>query len=97
MVVTALDHVPHCYTSKDGEIIRRIIHGGLAKNQEVILSFSGVNDVPSSFVNAALVSLLEDFSFDYIRNHLTIVNSNTQINDMIRRRFKEPENRKLRA
>lgn len=91
MVINALDHVPHCYTSQDGEVIANQIRNGLSNGGNVVLSFAGVTDVPSSFVNAAIVALLDDFSAAYIRSHLSIVDSTQQINDMIRRRFREPE------
>ena len=97
MVIYALEHVPHCYTSQDGEVIHKLISAGLSRGEQVTLSFSGVHDVPSSFVNAALVALLDNFSFDYIRGHLTILDSNPQINDMIRRRLKEPDRPLLTA
>jgi hypothetical protein len=55
--------------------------------QSVELSFDGVTNVPSSFINGALISLLDEFNFDFIRNHLRIENSTWQINDVIRRCF----------
>ena len=97
MVIHALHHVPHCYTSQDGEVIRRLISDGFKRGEKVTLSFSGVGDVPSSFVNAALVALLDDFNFDYLRSHLEIVDSNSQINDMIRRRLAGPARSLLTA
>jgi hypothetical protein len=84
MVIVALDHVPHCYTSADGLVIAGAVRRCLRRG-ETTLSFSGVDDVPSSFVNSAIVSLLDEFSSDEIRKRLSIVNSNRQINDMIRR------------
>lgn len=54
----------------------------------VVLSLKGVGDVTSSFVNAGLVSLLGDFDFDFIKTHLSVVDSNNQINEMIHRCFK---------
>jgi hypothetical protein len=84
MVIAALDHVPQCYTSADGLVIagllRRCIRAG-----GTTLSFAGVDDVPSSFVNSAIVSLRDEFSDAEIRQRLAIVDSNRQINDMIRR------------
>lgn len=84
MVIAALDHVPQCYTSADGLVIagvlRRCLREGGTK-----LSFAGVDDVPSSFVNSAIVSLLDEFSAEVLRQRLSIVDSNRQINEMVRR------------
>ncbi|WP_010162586.1 STAS-like domain-containing protein [Sphingomonas sp. PAMC 26617] len=84
MVIAALDHVPQCYTSADGLVIAGTIRRCLRQGGAT-LSFFGVDDVPSSFVNSAIVSLLDEFSSDEIRKRLSIVDSNRQINDMIRR------------
>ncbi|MFD1789687.1 STAS-like domain-containing protein [Sphingomonas floccifaciens] len=84
MVITALDHVPQCYTSADGLIIGSILRRSL-RSGRTTLSFAGVDDVPSSFVNSAIVSLLDEFSAARIRSDLSIVDSNRQINEMIRR------------
>lgn len=88
MVVNVLDHVPHCYTWQDGAVIASIIRQAFDRGEHVVVSFSGVDDVPSSFVNAAFVSLLTEYGYDYIRTHLSVTNSTRQINDMIHRRFR---------
>jgi uncharacterized protein YdaL len=85
MVVNALDLVPHCYSSADGEVIARVLRDAFSKNERVTLSFVGVTDVPSSFVNAALVSLLDTYSFDWLKGHLSLVDATGQIADMVRR------------
>jgi hypothetical protein len=87
MVINVLDLVPHCYTWADGEIVGRAIHRALSKKEKVTVSFAGVEDVPTSFVNAAFVKLLEDFDYALIREKLAVVNSTRQINDMIKRRL----------
>ncbi|MED2005353.1 DUF4325 domain-containing protein [Brevibacillus laterosporus] len=51
------------------------------------MSFSGVDGVPSSFVNSAFIQLLEDFTFEEIRQNLRFINSTKQINQMIKSRF----------
>jgi hypothetical protein len=87
MVITALDHVPHCYSAEDGEKLASVLRRQLACSQQVILSLAGVADVPSSFVNAAFVGLLDEFPYPVIRSKLKVIDSNPQINGMIRRCF----------
>jgi uncharacterized protein DUF4325 len=87
MVIRALDHVENCYSWDNGTVIARLLRAAFENGDNVILSFDSVSDIPSSFVNAALISLLEDYSFDFIRAHLRISDASRQIIDMIRRRF----------
>lgn len=91
MVITALDHVPHCYSAADGAVIDRLLRASLAKGDQVTLSFAGVSDVPSSFVNAALISLLDTYDFLWLKAHLSIVDASKQTADMILRCFRNAE------
>ena len=91
MVIRALDHVPHCYTAEDGDVIGELLRTSLRKGERVTLSLDGVTDAPSSFINTAIVALLDDSNAAFIKEHLSIVNSTRQINDLIRRRFKTTE------
>lgn len=86
--IRVLEHVQHCYNGDDGQVIHEILSSELKKENEVItLSFSGVDSVPSSFVNSALISLLKDFPFTKIKLRLKFENTNSQINEMIKSRF----------
>lgn len=97
MVIVALDHVPHCYSGEDGDAIAALIRPALNKGDRVTVSLSGVDDVPSSFVNAAFVSLLADFDFDFIKAHLTISDATKQAADMIHRCFRSATRQKQAA
>lgn len=87
MVIRALDYVRQCYTQQDGTIVHNVILPILKKGTSVELSFDGVDVVPSSFVNTALIALLEVLPFDIIKANLKFVNTTNQINEMIRTRF----------
>jgi hypothetical protein len=87
MVIRALDHAPNCYTWNSGDVIAQIIRGAFARGERITVSFSGVTDIPSSFANAAFISLLNDYSFEFIKSHLTLSNCSRQIADMVKRRF----------
>jgi hypothetical protein len=93
VVIVALEHVPQCYTWEDGAVIARLIRSGFARGENVVVSFKGVGNVPSSFVNGAFVSLLDEYDFPFIRSHLSIKDSNSAINEMIRRRLMFESNR----
>jgi len=85
MVIIALDHVPHCYSTADGLIIAKLIRDHLVADRSVVLSLAGVSDIPTSFANAAFVSLLDDFHPDWLRAHLSIVDASHQASGVIKR------------
>jgi len=87
MVIRIHDHVRTYSTYQDGEVIFRLIAQELRAGRSVTLSFAGIKSIPSAFVNAALVKLVEEFSIDYIRTRLKIVDSTRQINRLIKDRF----------
>ncbi len=87
-MVKVLDIVENCYTWSTGEIVADVIRKSFARDEKIVLSFKDVTDIPSSFVNAAFISLLNDYSYDYIRLKLTLTSCSPQIVDMINQRFK---------
>ncbi|QTI79026.1 STAS-like domain-containing protein [Roseomonas marmotae] len=92
MVITVIDHAPNCQTYADGLIIAQLISDSLRRGEMVTLSFRGVYAVPSSFVNAAFVSLLNSYPADVIRRLVKITDSTRQINALIKERVaKEAE------
>jgi hypothetical protein len=87
VTIRPLNYVPHCYTNDDGAVIRHKILEALDAGEDVVVSFEGVDGVPSSFVNRAFLDLLDHYSYDTLRRRLTFANSTRQINHMIRSRF----------
>lgn len=92
MVIRVLDHVERCTSYAEGEVIFNLIAPLIVKGEDVTLSFEGVDAVPSSFVNAAIVRLTEVAPLGDVRKHLKVVDSTRQINDMIRSRMAFVEN-----
>lgn len=87
MVIRALDLVQQCYSQEDGHKVYRVIEPMLMRGERIELSFEGVDIVPSSFVNTALIRLLDVLPFERIRSNLRFVNTTKQINEMIKMRF----------
>lgn len=96
-VIRVLDYVDRCYNSEDGKIIRDVIEAQLKNNESLTVSFSGVDSVPSSFVNTALISLLDRYDFIQIKRLLRFSDTTSQINDMIRSRFTFEANRMTKS
>ncbi|WP_281659143.1 STAS-like domain-containing protein [Halobacillus sp. Cin3] len=94
-LLKVLNHVERCYSNEDGAVIHALLLSELKSDEKVTLSFEDIEWVTSSFVNTALIDLLEEFDFSYIKSHLKFTKTTKQINDMIKRRFKfEVEERK---
>ncbi|NHZ83696.1 DUF4325 domain-containing protein [Massilia sp. CCM 8695] len=86
-MIRVLDFVDRCYNGEDGQVIHDIIVSRLPTEVELFVSLEGVDSVPSSFVNVAFISLLDFLSFNEIKRRLRFVNTNSQINEMIKSRF----------
>jgi hypothetical protein len=93
-LIRVLDLVDRCYNSNDGQVVHDAIERQWTSGDTVTLSFDGVDSVPSSFVNVALISFLEQHDFDEIKRKLRFVNTSSQINEMIRSRFSFEAKRK---
>ena len=87
MVIRILDHVVQAESYADGEKIFVLIADSIKRGEDVTLSFDGIDAVPSSFVNAAVVRLVEIVSINAIKAHLHVVDSTRQINSLIRDRM----------
>lgn len=87
MVIKILDYVQNPSSYEDGEKIYRLISPAMKRGERVVVSFAGVASVPSAFINAALIRLLEEFSYEDIKSHLVIADSTKHINELIRSRF----------
>ena len=87
MVIKPLDFLKHCYTNEDGAEVYGRIAPALKAGQNVVVSFEGIDAVPSSFVNSAFIELLHDLSFAQIKQQLSFIHSNKTIKLMIKSRF----------
>ena len=97
MVVRVLDATTTCYTYDDGLKVAALIRSELIVGTSVVVSFSGVDAVPSSFINGALASLLDAYSYDYLRKAVRIANVRPQVADMIKRCMAPPANAPVAA
>lgn len=81
------DHVSHASTYEEGDVIFALLQAAFHRNTAVQLSFDGINAVPSAFINAALVRLVEEHDMSVVKRLLRISDSNRGINEMIKQRF----------
>jgi hypothetical protein len=87
MVIRIRDIVDCANTGDEGIAVYTHVRAALARDDLVVLSFDGVRVATSSFVNAAFVALLTEFSLDDLKRRMRVVRSTRQINDMIKLRL----------
>jgi len=66
---------PHSVSSADGGVVHDRIADALRSGEDVELSFAGIEDVTSAFLNAAVGQLYGEFGEDLIRQHLKVVDA----------------------
>ena len=88
-LIIALDLVPQCFTYSDGRTVGQEIERAIGDGNVVTLSFHGVTNVPSSFVNGLVIPLIDRLSVSIVKSKLRIVDSTRQINSLIRSRVEE--------
>lgn len=89
MVIRILDLVPGANTSEDGARVFDALKTALRTHDSVVASFDGIQTATSSFVHAAFVELLNDFSYTDLKVRLQVTNSTRQINDMVKTRLEK--------
>jgi STAS-like domain of unknown function (DUF4325) len=75
MVIRVKDLAPAAYTNDDGDAVHAAVAAELARADQVTVSFAGVDAVTSSFVNSALVPLLEALGFEAFKKRIRIVDA----------------------
>ncbi|MCZ7382412.1 MAG: STAS-like domain-containing protein [Candidatus Methanoperedens sp.] len=61
-----------CVTDRDGKKVYDVIFDALSNEKEIIISFDGVTDLTSAFLNNAFGQLYGNFSEDYIKSKLSV-------------------------
>lgn len=85
MVIVAKDFGGACYSASDGIELLSELEREMEKNEVVELSFYGVSEATSSFINNSIVPLLDSYTLAWVKEKLIITNATKQIADMIRR------------
>ena len=61
-----------CVASEDGEKVYQAILGALRRGKNVEISFEGVEDLTSLFLNTAIGQLYRDFKEEELRERLSV-------------------------
>ena len=97
MVTQVKDIVRQAYTAEDGLQVATVIRKAFENGKTITLSFDGIRDVPSSFINGAFVSLLRDYPITTVKRDLRVISATRQTVEMIRRCFDNAERHGLAA
>lgn len=97
VAIRIADYVDRPSNYDDGQKIFNLIVNDITADRPVKVSFEGITAVPSAFVNAAFIQLIERTTLSRIRKNLSIVESTKFINDLIRSRFEFIESQQNKA
>jgi STAS-like domain of unknown function (DUF4325) len=87
MVIQVHDLVAGADTADQGNVVFSHLHAAMKAGAPFVVSFGKIQTATSSFVNAAFVRLLKDYSFNDIKKQMRVIDSTRQINQMIRMRL----------
>lgn len=97
MVLTVATLTPTQYDGADGRRVYDALRPYLASGMPVTLSFAGVRGATSSFVNEALVRLLDTYDYADVKRLLQIADVTPAIARLIRDRFESTARRSIAA
>jgi len=61
-------------TQEDGQQVFEIIHKYLKDDKCVAIIFTNIETLTATFLNAAIGQLYNEFTSDYVKNHITLIN-----------------------
>ena len=59
-----------CVAAEDGEKVYHVVYEALKNGKSVTLSFKGIEDLTSVFLNAAIGPLYGEFSEEFLKTHM---------------------------
>lgn len=81
-------YIQECHSINSGKIIFDLLNEQLlTKKCEV--SFEGFDSCTNTFIVVAFINLLKHHSFLHIKNNLLFINTNSNINYLIKHRFEQ--------
>lgn len=87
MVIRVVDLAPAAYTNDDGATVHASIVAALAVHEKLVVSFAGVDAVTSSFVNSALLPLIETLGLEAFKQRVRIIDATKPTIDLIKHRI----------
>jgi hypothetical protein len=76
---------PYCVSSTDGEKLHELVSARLHANAPVVLSFAGVEDLTTAFLNTAIGQLYGEIDEEVIRRNLSVTGADNGQLDLLKR------------
>lgn len=87
-----------CVSAEDGEKVYRLILEALHQGKNIEISFKGIEDLTSLFLNAAIGQLYNEFEDDELKKRLSVIDASPQDLETLKQSverakeyFKDPE------
>lgn len=64
---------PHCSSSEDGQKVYELIKHELKQGNQVEISFKGVEDMTTAFLNTAVGQLYNEYTEEDLKARLTVI------------------------
>ena len=87
-----------CVAAEDGQKVYDAIFKGLQEGKNIEISFKGIEDLTSLFLNAAIGQLYNEFEDDELKKRLSVIDTSPQDLETLKRSverakeyFKDPE------
>lgn len=87
MVIVVKKLISSCDTNEQGDTLYAAILSPLHRGEDVVVDFSGILYATSSFVNSALVPLLDTMTLDAIKDRVRFRGTLPAVAEMIRSRL----------
>jgi hypothetical protein len=79
ITIIVKDLTPGTLTNVDGLNLRVAIDAALASGDSVLLSFSGIHTISSSFLNSSLGEIVDKYGFDVLNSRIKITHYTTSL------------------
>lgn len=85
--IVVSDFVDACITNEQGEIIYTEILKAIEKEGGATISMDNIDILTSSFLNSAIVPITDEYSFEWFKCNIKVINGRRHIIKMIKDRI----------
>ena len=85
IIITSVVKTGICVASEDGSRLYKVLKHELSEGNDIEISFKGVEDLTSLFLNASICQLYKDFSEQQLKEHLSVTEIEPQDLDTLKR------------
>lgn len=83
-IIQIKDHLDGTMTNIQGDKLFALIKKHFDQGRKVVLSFSEIQGMTSSFLNSSLGALVDEYGIDFLRKKMTLTNYRSSQMNMIK-------------